>query len=140
MKLAQKLALNYLRAKLNMTAVFSRKRAAAQAFAIFCTPFRRSKKPEPPVFKKAERLQLQADGIRITGYRWNKGGGERIMIIHGFESAARNFDRYIAPLVKKGFEVISLDAPAHGASGGKRITLPLYVKSIEALVAVTGLP
>ena len=140
MKLAQKLALHSIRAKLNMLALFSKQRAAEQAFAIFCTPFRRTRKPEPPIFKQAERLPLLVDNIRVAGYRWNKGQGERIMIIHGFESAARNFERYIVPLVKMGYEVISLDAPAHGASGGKQITLPLYLKSIDALIAETGLP
>ncbi|GAO45328.1 alpha/beta hydrolase [Flavihumibacter petaseus] len=140
MKLAQKVALNYFRAKLNLTAVFSRRLAAGMAFDLFCTPFRRKRKHDPPIFKSAEHLHVMVDGCRTAIYRWNAGGVARAMVLHGFESSARNFDRYIALLVKKGYEVIAFDAPAHGASGGKHINLPLYVKAIAAVCGVTGVP
>lgn len=130
MKLAQKLALNYLRAKLNFTSVFSKRKAAEMAFDIFATPFKRSKKKDPPIFEKAERLFVQVDGKRVAVYRWNAGAGKKVMICHGFESASRNFDRYISPLIKKGYEVIAADAPAHGSSEGNQITLPVYVKTL----------
>ena len=138
MKLAQKLAINYLRAKLNLTAVFSKRKAAELAFEIFCTPFRRSKKKESPVFEKAERLYVQVDGKRVAIYRWNKGGSRKAMILHGFESSAKNFDRYINPLVKKGYEVIAADAPAHGASEGQQISLQVYIKTIAAVCNLLG--
>src|SRR6476469_5100433 len=51
MKLGQKLAVNYIRARLNLLAVISKKKAAEEAFNIFCTPFYRSKKEAPPVFR-----------------------------------------------------------------------------------------
>ncbi len=138
MKLAQKLALNYLRAKLNFTAVFSKRKAAEMAFEIFATPFRRSRKKEAPVFEKADRLFVQVEGKRVAVYRWNKGGLRKVMILHGFESSAINFDRYISPFIKKGYEVIAADAPAHGASDGTQITLPLYVKTIAAVYKELG--
>jgi pimeloyl-ACP methyl ester carboxylesterase len=138
MKLAQKLALNYLRAKLNFTAVFSKRKAAEMAFEIFATPYRRTKKKEAPIFDKAERLFVQVDGRRVAVYRWNKGGARRVMILHGFESSARNFDRYISPLTRKGYEVIAADAPAHGVSEGTQITLPLYVKTISTVYQEFG--
>jgi pimeloyl-ACP methyl ester carboxylesterase len=138
MKLAQKLALNYLRAKLNFTAVFSKRKAAEMAFEIFATPFRRSKKKEAPVFLKADRLFVQVEGKRVAVYRWNKGGIRKVMILHGFESSSWNFDRYISPFIKKGYEVIAADAPAHGASEGTQITLPLYVKTIATIYQEFG--
>ena len=140
MKLAQKLALGYYRARLRVLAVISPRRAAALAFDLFCTPFRRSDGSEPPVFKKATRLPLRVDGLEVAGYCWNRGQRKRILIVHGFESSALNFAFYINALVESGFEVIGVDAPAHGASAGRQITLPLYVRCIEALVAVTGPP
>ena len=62
MKLGQKLAVNYLRARLNLLAVVSKKRAAQRAFQIFCTPFYRSKKQAPPVFDKGEKMSILAEG------------------------------------------------------------------------------
>jgi pimeloyl-ACP methyl ester carboxylesterase len=133
MKLGQKIAVNYLRGKLNLLSLISRKKAAARAFELFCTPFRRSKKKKPPVFLKAERLNINVEGLNIHGWRWNSPQQKRCLIIHGFESTAYNFDRFIHPLTKKGYEVLAFDAPAHGTSDGKQITLPLYVATLEKI-------
>ena len=131
MKFAQKLAVNYIRAKLNLLAVVSKKRAAKKAFDIFCTPFRKSSKKTPPVFQKAERLSFDLDGLTIKGYRFNHPSENKLMIIHGFESSVKNFDRYIAPFIRKGYEILAFDGPAHGRSDGKRITLPLYISMLK---------
>lgn len=133
MKLGQKIAINYIRARLNLLAVLSRKRAAAKAFDIFCTPFRKNKKPLPLIFDKADKLTTKVGHITIQGYRWNKGGIKKVLILHGFESYAGNFDRYIQPLVEKNYEVLAFDAPAHGASGGRKITLPMYIDTIRTI-------
>lgn len=134
MKLAQKLAINYIRAKLNILAVVSKKKAAEKAFEIFCTPVKRSKrKKAPDIFDKGEKLTFDLYGLEITGYRWNTSSARKVLIVHGFESNSKNFDRYIVPLVRKGYEVMAFDAPAHGRSGGKQLTLPLYVKTISTI-------
>lgn len=138
MKLAQKLAINYIRARLNFTALVSKRKAARMAFDIFCTPFRRSARKDAPIFSSAERRFLEVDGNKVMVYRWNAGGSKKVMVLHGFESSANNFDRYITKLIRKGYEVIAADAPAHGASGGKRINLPLYIKTIAAVYEAMG--
>ncbi|HYV53524.1 MAG TPA: alpha/beta fold hydrolase, partial [Chitinophagaceae bacterium] len=58
--------------------------------------------------------------------RWNKGGTRKVLIIHGFESTAINFEAYVQPLMQKGYEVLAFDAPAHGHSSGKKITAIVY--------------
>lgn len=138
MKLAQKLALQYLRTRLNFIGVFSRRKAAEEAFEIFCTPLRKSKKAEGEIFASVERHYVQVDGKRVAVYRWNPGGSKKIMILHGFESATRNFERYIELLIKKGYTVIAADAPAHGGSEGRQINLPLYVRTIATVVEKFG--
>ncbi len=138
MKLAQKLAVNFIRARLNLLAVISKERAAARAFEIFCTPLSRSRKKSPPIFDKAEKINFELNGNKIRGFRWNSPQEKKLLIVHGFESAAYNFDRYVAPLLKKGYEVIAFDAPAHGFSDGKQITLPLYIKTIETIDKMFG--
>ena len=133
MKLAQKLAVNYLRARLNLLAVISKKKAAKKAFEIFCTPYYKSKKEAPAIFKEAVPLSVKVKGNTVRGFRWNKGGVKRALILHGFESSSKNFDVYISELVKKNYEVLAFDAPAHGISGGKYITLPLYIEMIHVI-------
>lgn len=131
LKLAQQIAINYFRAKLNLIGVISKKKAARQAFELFTTPFRRSNKKYPRIFNRAEKLEFDLDGSMIRGFRFNHPASHKILIVHGFESSARNFDRYIGPLVRKGYEILAFDGPAHGRSDGKRITIPQYRKMLE---------
>ena len=133
MKLAQKIAISLIRAKLNIIAVISKPKAAEAAMKIFSTPFRKSKKKTPPVFRKAEKLTFTLGGNIIRGHRWNGGKGKKVLIVHGFESSSKNFDRYIMPLVKKDCEVLAFDAPAHGGSGGKQVNLLTYVQMLHEI-------
>jgi pimeloyl-ACP methyl ester carboxylesterase len=131
MKLVQKIAVGYVRCKLKLLSVISRKKAAEQAFELFCTPPTRDIKELTPVFREAEELRFRFDTYEVIGYRWNKGGTKRVLIVHGFESTAINFERYIHPLVSKGYEVLAFDAPAHGRSSGKQITVLVYKDLIK---------
>ena len=93
----------------------------------------RHKKPLPKIFNEADKLQFTLRGLTVTGWRWNHPANKKIMIIHGFESSVTNFDRYIRPFIRKGYEVLAFDAPAHGRSGGRQITAPLYKEMIVAV-------
>lgn len=126
MKLGQKLAVAYIRTKFKLWAAVSKRKAAEKAFDLFCTPQFRNLKELPAIFKEAEKLQFKFNEYNIVGYRWNKGAGRRALIIHGFESSVVNFDKYVAPLIKKGYEVLAFDAPAHGRSSGKRINAIIF--------------
>lgn len=105
----------------------NKKKAAKEAFQLFCTPQFKKKFDKPPaIFEKATAISFESDGYRINGFLWNKGGDKRILIVHGFESQAFNFESYIAPLLKKNYEVIACDAPAHGNSSGKTVNALRY--------------
>jgi pimeloyl-ACP methyl ester carboxylesterase len=130
MKLAQQLALTYIRAKFKLLSSISKKKAARQAFQLFRTPLRRHRQKLPPVFEQAEPVHFKMDSINIKGWRWNHPASKKVLIIHGFESSAARFDRYIKPFIRKGYEVLAFDAPAHGRSGGRTITAPLYKEMI----------
>lgn len=141
MKLAQKIAIGYIRTKLNLLAVVSKRKAAEKALEIFSTPYSKTKKKTPPVFEKAEKLSFKMDGFIIRGFRWNHdetNQRKKLLILHGFESTVKNFDRYINPLLKKEYEILAFDAPAHGDSSGKYLNLPLYIKTIETVVKKYG--
>lgn len=134
MKLAQKIAVAYVRASLNFLAVFSKKRAARKAFKIFCTPVRGTNRKSPAVFQKAEKLQFSIENKKVAGYRWSHPQPKKFLILHGFHSSSKNFDRYVLPMVKKGYEVLAFDAPAHGESEGKQINVVQYRHMIEEIV------
>jgi pimeloyl-ACP methyl ester carboxylesterase len=135
MKLGQKLAINYIRARLNILALVSPKKAAKKAFDLFCTPRKKSRKDVPAVFASGENLSFRLEGHTVRGHRWLPAARpeKKVLIAHGFESTSKNFEQYIQALLKKNYEVLAFDAPAHGESGGKRITLPLYIKTLRII-------
>lgn len=135
---SQKLVLRLIRAKFKLLSLLSKKKAARQAFRLFCTPQHRVTKEPPRIFAEAEKLQFAWQQYSIEGYRWNSGGSRRAMILHGFESSAVNFDRYVRPLLRKGYEVLAFDAPAHGRSSGRQINVRIYKEFIVYLVRRFG--
>lgn len=127
MRLAQRLVLKYVRTKFKLLSAISKRRAAEKAFELFCTPQYRNKKKLPSVFQQAEKVEFLFEKNKIRGYRWpSPGGNKKALILHGFESSVINFDRYVKPLVRKGYEVLAFDAPAHGRSTGKKVTVITY--------------
>ena len=133
MKLTQRLALGYVRIKFRLISSVSKKKAAKKALDLFRTPQRRNIRQPGNIFNEAEKLKFDLEGIPIQGYRWNHHTGRKVLIIHGFESSIVNFGHFVHALVKKGYEVLAFDAPAHGISGGKTITAPLFAKMITTI-------
>ena len=118
MTVKHKIALGYIKTKLNFLSAINKKKAAEEVFRLFCTPLTRGKTEEHELFKKGEALSFVCEGKRIKGYRCNKGGTKKILLLHGFSSSCQHFARYVEPLVAKNYEVLAFDAPAHGRSEG----------------------
>ena len=130
-EIKKKWVLRYVRTKFKVLSSVSKRKAAEKAFQLFCTPQLRTKKTLPPVFSKADDIEFSFEGNLVRGYRWNSAARRKALILHGFESSIVNFDRYINPLIKKGYEVLAFDAPAHGRSTGKTINVVVYKNLIQ---------
>jgi pimeloyl-ACP methyl ester carboxylesterase len=138
MTLIQNLGLKFIRTKFALISRISKKEAAKKAFELFITPQSRVKIILPPLFQKAERLHFSLEGEAIHGFRFNHPSQKKVIILHGFESSTVNFDKYINPLINKGYEVLAFDAPAHGVSGGKRINAVDYKNFILHILKTYG--
>ena len=143
MKLSQRLAIGYIQTKFKVLRVVSKRKAAEQAFQLFSTPFLKSKKKGDP--KNAELLSFKLklpngkkNELTIHGYRWNYPQAVKVLILHGFGAAASKFERYVSPLVKKGYEVLAFDAPAHGDSDGKTTNAVEYSVMIKRVIELYG--
>jgi pimeloyl-ACP methyl ester carboxylesterase len=138
-KLKQKLATRYARAQLNILSLVSLRKAAVQAFRLSCTPRKRARGKYPDIFETGEPLAFRLDGHRVRGHRWqpysdslrtDTDSPKKVLIAHGFESSTRSFEGYIRSLLKKGYEVVAFDAPAHGGSGGRRLFIGQYTRML----------
>ena len=113
--------------------LFSKRSAGRATFDIFCTPF-----PTPPnnrknIFGQGEPLELQLNGQKMKGTRFNHSSSIKALILHGFSSNSRNFHMYVSPLQLAGYEVIAFDCAAHGMSEGKRTNAVEYSNLIIKL-------
>ena len=117
--------------------------AGRQAFQMFCTP--RFRRPIPSateeIMARAEALELDVEGQRVAVFLWRGTGGEeapRVILAHGWESRAARLSQWVDPLLEQGYEVVAYDAPAHGASEGRRSTPLLFARTLRAVVDHLG--
>ena len=128
----QQVLLQLLRMRLRALSLVSKRKAGDAAFRIFCTPFSRMSYSKAQM-EPAEVLSFQFKGQTTVGYRWNKGGTQKLLIAHGFSSASFNFRHLALLLAEKGYEVIAFDAPAHGLSEGKTLNAVDYKDFIQTV-------
>ena len=133
MRFSQRLALKYIRAKFKLLSTISKRLAAEKVFRLFCTPQYRNRKKLPRIFEQAEIVRFRFLNYLIQGYRWNASSEKKVLILHGFESSVINFDRYVKPLVTKGYCVLAFDAPAHGRSSGRDVNVIIYRDFIDKI-------
>ena len=61
-----------------------------------------------------EKFELEAAGARVAAWRWGKGPA--IVLVHGWGGYAAQLRSFVEPLTRAGYQVITFDAPSHGAS------------------------
>jgi len=138
---AQKLAINYYRAKLNLLNLVSPGFAAHETFDLFTKPYGRPRKTRKSSwFSKAEPLKLVSNGLKLTGYKWRAqpDNDKKLLIIHGFAGSVGSFDRYLSVLLHAGYDVYAYEAPGHGTSDGSRLNTAIYAGVIEDAVVAHG--
>lgn len=130
MNISQKIILAYFRIKIKILQIFSKRRAAREAFRIFCTPLPMPPRKPKPSLQSAMELNFTWNGLHISGYTANPSGTKKLLLLHGFNSHSNNFHAYVGPAVEKGYQVFAFDAPAHGNSEGKQINAIDYANFI----------
>ncbi len=138
MKLKQRLALGILKQKIKFYSAFSKKAAAKIVFKYLCTPNAEPLKERPLIYRQGKPAKFMINGKKIRGHKWNHPQENRVLILHGFSSGAYKFDKYVISLINKGYEVIAFDAPAHGRSEGKTITVVEYKDMIKKAIYKFG--
>lgn len=132
MKLTQRLAIGYIQTKFKLLSALSKRKAAEKAFVVFGTPFMKSVRKAP--VKNAEVIHFHLNNKKMNGYRWNHPQERKVLILHGFGSAAHKFEDYATLLVAEGFEVLAFDAPAHGHSEGNTTNAIEYSEMIKEIM------
>jgi pimeloyl-ACP methyl ester carboxylesterase len=86
--------------------------------------------PSPrPGQRKAHRLQT---------YTWGNDGDPTILLLHGWMASSSHMGSFVEPLLREGFRVVALDAPAHGRSSGITSDMPAFARALQVVVDQLG--
>ena len=85
------------------------------------------------VLEEAITKRLTYDQDIIMTYQWS-GSNKRILLAHGWESNSARWEALVKYLRSGDHDIIALDAPAHGLSGGHSFNALLYSKFIEVTI------
>ena len=116
---------------INLISLISRKLAARLALFLFSKPLKgRINEKQSDFLGTSFQEELRVNDVSVMTYRW-LGHGKTIVLAHGWESNAARWQYLIEPLQRLKYNIIALDAPAHGRSGSKRFNALLYAKFIQ---------
>lgn len=73
---------------------------------------------------------------RVETWRW--GHGPAVLLVHGWGGRGSQLGALVAPLVARGFSAVAFDAPGHGASLRRRVTIPEMVAALRAVAGEHG--
>lgn len=78
------------------------------------------------------------DGLPMRTYRWGEARRGKVVLMHGWSGRATQLHAFIAPLVAAGYQVVAIDAPGHGASGGRQASVLHFANAVSRLVRNEG--
>jgi pimeloyl-ACP methyl ester carboxylesterase len=131
------LGLAFVRAGLAVSARVSPALAARWAERLFFTPPRpRASRTRMPA--GAQRLEIAFGGGSGRIAVWSWGSGPIVYLVHGWGGRAEQLAAFVAPLLARGFRVVALDGPGHGASPGRRSSGPEIGRAFAAVAAQLG--
>ena len=119
---------------LNLLSIFSPKYAAKKAIHLFSSPRKGEITEEQSDFlNTAFREELSYNDNAIMTYRW-LGKNKTVLLAHGWESNSARWKTSIKALQKLNYNIITLDAPAHGNSGSNFFNALLYAEFINVII------
>ena len=118
---------------LNVTSFISSKYASNKAINLFAKPRKgRYLEDQKKIVSSAFFQELNYDDFTVATYRW-VGKNKTVLLAHGWESNASRWDYVLKDFIEQDYNIIALDAPAHGRSGSKQFNAVLYSEFINRL-------
>jgi pimeloyl-ACP methyl ester carboxylesterase len=124
--------------------------AAKAAFRQFSTAPRgpNEREAEAKLVEKLGPLLVEAESYRfgtpdtfVQAYLWRANVSPhrgRALLIHGWTGQALIMGLFVKPLIQAGFDVVAIDLPAHGMSGGRLLNMPIGTRAVLATAQHLG--
>lgn len=143
-------ALRLLRPLVRAASFVAPATAGKVAFRLFCTPPRRSARSENGKrgatsaigrLARAEATAIPFPCGSVQAYVFDPADAGRrgtVLLVHGWSSEAAFMTAFATSLCEAGFRAVAFDLPAHGASTGRVLDMPLGVASLAAVARTFG--
>lgn len=116
---------------LNAASLISPNYASKKAINLFASPRKGSyTEKHTRITDSAFFEELSYNNQDIATYRW-PGKNKTVLLAHGWESNSARWDYILEDLKAQNYNIIALDAPAHGRSSGKQFNAILYSEFIN---------
>jgi pimeloyl-ACP methyl ester carboxylesterase len=113
-------------------------KAAKKGFRLLCYPFRtRISAKHHAFFNTAEKFAIACETGEVQAYRWGSGK-IKVLFLHGWQSHSYLWKTYIESLDQSRYTLYAFDAPGHGLSAGKFLTMPSYSDVIQCALREIG--
>jgi pimeloyl-ACP methyl ester carboxylesterase len=123
---------------LNTLAIVAPRKAGRLGFELFLYPYRIPISQKQRSFLDAAALtRIDFRGVKLQAYRWGSGP-KNILLLHGWQSHSYRWKAYVEAINKEEYSIYAFDAPGHGLSTGKFLSVPLYSDAIETLINQLG--
>ncbi len=118
----------------NVLSYFFPKYTYETTLKLFSTP-RKGKLSEQQkrFLETSKQKTLYYNNLNIQTYNW-KGSKATILLVHGWESNSFRWKKLIKTLHEQDYNIVALDAPAHGRSGSETFDAILYSEFINVTV------
>ncbi|WP_405292515.1 alpha/beta fold hydrolase [Algibacter sp. Ld11] len=118
---------------INSIGLLAPKYAAHLSMTLFSSPKKgKTNEKQANYLKGANQDEVICKDITIKTYQWT-GKKDTVLLAHGWESNTYRWKDLIELLRAKDYNVVALDAPAHGSSGGKLFNALIYSECIHAV-------
>ncbi len=133
-KIIGKTQIAAIRLYLNGLSTVSEKRAGNQTVRLFGSPRKGLLSTTDTAYLKTAKWEtLHLSQHKIQTYHW-QGNGPRVLLAHGWESNSARWKPLITLLRAADFDVVAMDAPRHGATGGRYFGAILYGEMMNIVV------
>jgi len=110
--------------------------AASVAERSFLTPPRHPQPAYEATALASARVSRIGAGTPITAWTW--GHGPAVLLVHGWGGRGAQLAHFVAPLMARGYSVVTFDAPGHGQSPAPRSSLVAFAEAIRAVSRALG--
>jgi pimeloyl-ACP methyl ester carboxylesterase len=91
---------------------------------------------EERLLERAQAFAIPFGAGGMRGWRW--GSGPAVLLVHSWGGRGAQLCEFVEPLLAQGLSPVTFDAPAHGASRGRRTDFLEYAAGVHATALACG--